>query len=217
MADTVAGLVTQVIEEGDFDATEAQVLVWLTRRQRTMVADSRCYRKTTNIGPTVANQSTYSVPADVVEILELLVGGVPYGSATHLDLAQGPRGYVVLDGDGGVAARTDSAAGVEQVALYPTPTTAGLAVTIYAVYRAPDLVSGSDATLVIPGEFSDALVAGAIATGLRRTEARADLAQPHEEEFMAGVEKLRRRVNRKHRKTGPARVRVAWGNRTIAS
>ena len=216
MADTVASLVAQVIEEGDFDADAPRALGWLNRRQRTMVADSRCYRKTTSIGPTVANQVAYTVPVDVVEILELTVDGIPYGSATHLDLAQGPRGYVILDGDGGVSARTDSSAGVEQVALYPTPTTAGGVISMYAVYRAPDLVSGTDSTLVIPQEFCEALVAGAIATGLRRTENRPDLAAPFEEEFAAGVEKLRRRVNRKHRKSGPARVRVAWGNRTVA-
>lgn len=212
MPDSVQQLVTDVREEGQFDATEAQVLNWLTRRHRKMVVRSRCFRKTVSLGSTGAGQRGYALPAEVVEILELRVAGAVYGNARHEDLAQGARGWLWLGGDGGVAARDDDEDGVEMIALYPTPTVAGDSIEIFAAVRPPDLVIGTDSTLRIPEDFTDQLVAGAIATGLRRLEHRPDLAQPYEQDFADGCEELRRQVQRKHRGSGPQQIRVVGLN-----
>lgn len=216
MADTVASLVQNVLTEGNFDATEAQVLQWLTRRQRQMCSRSRCYRKKLSIGPTVANQQGYSVPKEVVEIREVLVNGITYGTGRHSDLAQGAQGYIWLDGmylnGGGIATRDDDSSGATKLALYPIPTEAGLEVTLIAVCLPPDLVVGEDGTIKIPGDFLDALVAGAIATGLTRTEARPDLATAFETVFTNGCSELEMQTNRRFRGVGAAQIRVVGLN-----
>lgn len=216
MADTVASLVANVLTEGNFDATEPQVLQWLTRRQRTMCSRTRVYRKKLSIGPTVAEQQAYTVPKEVVEIREVLVNGITYGTGRHSDLAQGAQGYLWLDGlyldGGGISTREDDSTGTTKLALYPTPTEAGLEVTLIAVCLPPDLVVGEDSTIKVPGDFLDALVAGAIATGLTRIESRPDLAQPFETIFSAACTELETQVNRRFRGAGPAQIRVVGLN-----
>lgn len=217
MADTVASLVANVLTEGNFDATEPQILQWLTRRQRQMCARSRCFRKRLSIGPTVSEQQDYTVPTGVVEIREVLVNGVTYGTARHSDLAQGAQGYLWLGGiyqaiGGGVATRDDDATGATKLALFPVPTEAGLEVSLIAVCLPPDLVVGEDTTIKVPGDFLDALVAGAIATGLTRIESRPDLASTFESIFSNGCLELEKQVNRRFRGQGPAQIRVAGFN-----
>lgn len=212
MADTVQQLVDDVRVEGAFDVTPEQALRWLTRRHRKMVARARCYRKTVSIGPTVADQRDYALPEGVVQLFELTVDGVTYGNGRHADLAQGAQGYLLLSDSGGVVVAEEDEAGASEVALYPTPTTAGSEVLVRATFLPPDLDVADDSTLKIPGDFTDALVAGAIATGLRRVEHRSDLAQPHEQEFADACEELRRQVNRRYRGPGPAQIRVVGYN-----
>lgn len=212
MPDTVASLVANVLAEGNFDATEAQALQWLSRRQRQMCARSRCYRKKLSIGPTVSEQQDYAVPAEVVEIREVLVNGLTYGTGRHVDLAQGAQGWLWLDGlawnGGGIAMRDDDAEGTRKIALFPTPTEAGLEVVLIAVCLPPDLAVGQDTTIKVPLDFMDALVAGAIATGLRRIESRPDLAVPFETEFTNGCSELMMQTNRRFRGAGAAQIRV---------
>ena len=212
MADTVAQLVEQVLSEGELDAAKSQALRWLTVRQRQMCRRSRWLRKTITLGAVTGGVGTYTVPAEVVEILEVRLGGVVYGHARHVDPAEGAQGYVWLGGAGGIAGREDTSAGAQVLRLYPTPTASGAVLEIYAVCRPPDLAEGSDSTLVIPGEYCDALVAGAIATAYLRLENRPDLASPHETVFNDGCGELTQQSNRRFRGTGPAQIRVAGIN-----
>lgn len=217
MADTVAQLVEQVVTEAQFDCTNAQALRWLTVRQRQMCRRSKWYRKTLNIGPTVNKQASYSVPAEVVEILQVTVGGQVFGHMHHTDPPEGAKGWIWLGGEGGVAGREDSSTGEAQLRLYPIPETntsieTGVALEVWAVCRPPDLVEGQDSTLVIPGEYADALVSGAIATGMLRTESRPDLASAFEQIFDAACSELLQQSNRRFRGTGPAQIRVAGIN-----
>lgn len=214
MADTVSQLVSDVLTEGSFDADSSQALKWLNRRHRKMVARSRCYRKTTEIGPTVASQRDYAIPADVVEILEVTVAGMPAGRARHVDLALGALSYVILSGDGRVLAPEESATGAAEIGLYPSPDTAGQSIQMRAAFLPPDLATGDDTTLKIPQDFTETLVSGAIAWGLRVApgDFRADLAQSFEQEFNDGCEELRRQVARRYRATGPSQIRVQGVN-----
>lgn len=213
----VAQLVTNVMTEGSFDVTEAQALQWLSRRHQLMCTRTRCYRKRLTVGTTIAGQLDYLLPPEVSEIREVLVNGIPYGEGRHSDLAQGKLGYIWLDGlyayaGGGLYLHDYDANGETTIALYPTPTEGGQQIVVYAVCRPPDLQPGEDFGIKIPHEFLDALVAGAIATGLTRTEARADLAGPFEQTFSAGCAELLSQVNRRFRGSGAAQIRLSGVN-----
>lgn len=218
MAETVVGLIERVLEEGGFDAPNSRALEWLTVRQRQMCARSRCYRKTISLGVTVNGQSDYALPAEVLELREVLVGGTLFGPMRHTDPAQGAKGWLWLGGEGGIAGRDDNSAGEPMLRLYPTPAPntpqvePGAEITIYAVCRPPDLAEYNDATLKVPTEYVDALVSGAIATGMLRMEARPDLAQAHETIFAAACGELLQATNRRFRGSGPAQIRVAGIN-----
>lgn len=215
MSVTVAQLVANVLSEGSFDATEAQALQWLSRRQEQMCARTRCYRKEIAIGPTVAEQNSYAMPAEVVEVRELQVNGYPYGEGRHSDLAQGKLGYLWLSGlyypggMGGIYVRGYSSTGERVVSLYPTPTEASLPIAVFAVCYPPDLVAGQDGTLVIPSAYADGLVAGAIGTGMSRVERRADLAANFEAIYSAACSELEQQVDKELRGSGAAQIRVA--------
>lgn len=326
-------LVKSVLEDGGFDTTEAKVLDWLDQRHKLMCARSDCYRRKVPLGPTVAGQQSYPIPAEVQEIREVLVVtptssgvGVPYGAGRHSDLAQGALGYIWLGGiylraGGGIYTRDENAEGQDLLALYPIPSEAGLTISVLAVCRpevlqlSPSgLVAGGTATiryclttreltptelatfvgggglpvgvgteagvastvleyqlpgkawataavvkdatgayhslvtapeqgtiywrakwldaggaivaqtplgeepvkggggLRTPPEYDDALVAGAIATGLERLEGRADLAGTGEQKFAAACQELKGEVNRRFRRPGGAEIRVGGLN-----
>jgi hypothetical protein len=219
-------LIEAILGEGAFDASEQQALRWLDRRHKLMCSRSKCLRKTISLGATVAGQVAYPLPKEVQEIRELTVAappslgypagvGVPYGVGRTSDLAQGALSYIWLGGiylaaGGGIFTRDMSAAGEDLVALFPTPTEGGLAITLKTVCRPATLVLGGN--VATPPEYDDALVAGAIATGLARLEARPDLAVPNESLFAAACTELTREVNARYRGAGPARIRVMGFN-----
>jgi hypothetical protein len=206
------GLVDQVKTEAQFDVTDTAALAWLDRRHKKMVVRARALRKTVSIGPSVASQRDYALPSDLVEVLEVSVDGLPYGRATHTDLSYGAQGWLMLDGIGGVVASEETASGDAEIALYPTPTQAGLTVTVRGVFRPSDLLVGTDSTIKVPDEFLDSLVSGAIATGLQRQEYRPDLAQSFEQDFSDACEEWRRQVRRRYRGAGPTTIRIQGVN-----
>lgn len=157
MSRTVAELVQSVLTEGSFDVTEGQALSWLSARHERMCARTKCYRRKIQVGPTVAEQQSYPLPPEVVEIRELQVAsskstppglGVPYGAGRHVDLAQGALHYIWLGGlylavGGGIYVRDESSEGQDLVALFPVPTESGLAITVFAVCRPDPLTLGT--------------------------------------------------------------------------
>jgi hypothetical protein len=212
MAETVQQLVTDVIEEGQFDVSPARALRALNLRHRKMVVRSRCWRKTVSIGPTVAGQRGYAVPEEVIDIAEVTVNGQLYGNARHDDFVRGANGFLTLSGPGGVMARDDDEGGVELLGLIPTPEEAGLEILVLGPCRPADLDLEDDTTLKIPEDFIEQLVDGAIALLMRRMESRADLAQTFEQTFSDACEELRRQVERKYRGSGPQQIRVQGFN-----
>jgi len=210
---TVQSLIDQVKTEAQFDVTDAQALAWLDRRQKKMAVRARAYRKTATIaGGTVANQRDYPLPSDLVEVLEVTVGGLPYGRATHADLSYGAQGWVELSGIGGVVSSEEDSSGGPEIALYPTPTTAAQAILVRGIFRPASLVVGTDSTIVVPDEYLDSLVSGAIATGLSRQENRPDLAQGFEQDYENACEEWRRQVRRRYRGAGPTPIRIQGVN-----
>jgi len=211
--EAVQQLVNAVIEDADFDATPAQALRWLNTRQKLMCERTLCYRKTLSLGNTVEGQDVYSLPAGVVRLLQVTVGDVTYEQATHRDFSALAHGFEWLVGEpgvsGGVAAREDSPAGTTQLRVFPVPGETPLPIAVYAAMVTPDLVIGQDSTLVIPPQFYDGLVDGAIATGSGRGEARTDLAAQFEEKFTAACQELKLATRVKFRRSGPTQIRVS--------
>ncbi len=205
---TVQQLVTAVIEDGNFDVSEDRALAWLDARHALMVVRARSLRVSEEIGPTVVDQQTYDLPSDVVQIFSVTVDGVPQGNLANEDLPNANRGFLLLSGDGQAIAPSEDSDGDGMVALVPVPSTAGLSVVLRAARRPPALVIGDESTLRIPTEFCDALIAGAIATGLLRSEQRPDLAANFEQIFGGGAEEFRVQTARKYRGAGPAQIRV---------
>ena len=219
MAETVSQLVDDVITEGGFDVDTTRALRWLNRRWRFMVSEARAYRKTVTVATTSAGAAFY--PFSPVEAYSFEVAGVPFGKARRPDIYGYSQGTLVwtsasgLNG-GGLIVTDASSAGARGITLIPTPTTDGDAITSFAALLPPDLTSDStgDALLaaVLEGDFADELVAGAVATGMQRSEARPDLGATFEAQFQSGVERLRLRERRRLRGPGPAQIRILGVN-----
>lgn len=211
---TVEQLVASVKEDGQLDASEAQVLRWLNTRHRQLCARTKCYRRTVDLGALPEGQSSIAVPPGVVEILQVQVGDQVYGHARHQDFQEGERGFIWLGGgEGGIAGREDSETGQQRLRIFPALSPGidpepGAHVVIYAAMQPPPLVAGQDSSIKVPDDYFDALVSGALATAMLRVEARQDLAASHEEIFTTACGELLRETNRKYRGVGPARIRI---------
>lgn len=208
----VADLVTDVIDDGNFDVDSTRALRWLNGRHRAMVVKARSLNKTVEIGPSQVDVAEYPLPADVIQIRQVVLNGKPIGQITAEDRAAGQAGWLTLSGAGVALAPAEDASGGKEVAIYPAPDLAGLSILLRAACRPGELVLGDDSTLVVPTEFHDGLVAGAIATGLLRTEQRPDLAANHEGVYQAHSEEYRLQTARLYRGAGPAFIRIAGIN-----
>lgn len=209
MAERVPALVAAVLAEGGFDVPSSTALTWLTAAHRLIVKRSSCYRRRISLGTTVAAQSAYPLPAEVVEVREVLVAGVPYGTGQHSDIAASAQSWLFIQGLGGVTADDSSASGESELALVPAPIEGGASIEIYAVCRAPALSESDDSTLKIPPEYDEALMWGAIGRGLAGIEHRGDLAAEALARFQAGSTELRAEIRRRYR---PRSARVQGYN-----
>lgn len=213
MAVRVPALIARVLSEGGFDVDEATALRWLDVSHRLMVKRARSYRKRIALGTTEANVMTYGAGLldEVIEVIEVLVGGVPYGHGRHSDIAAGQQGWLLMNGPGGVAVEDESSAGGYELTLVAgyagvaaVPT--GAPIEVYAICRAPALSASDDTTLKIPPEYDSALVRGAIAEGNSFLEERLDLAGTFRAEFDASCTELGSEVRRRN---APRQARVS--------
>ena len=199
----VAAMVDAVMNEGNFDITEAQALRWLTRAHRRMCSRANCIRRRIDIGP-ADDRDSYDLPAEVVQLREVLVGGEPYGTGIHADVAVGQ--YLLIDGPG-VTAEDATPGGAAQLVLIPAPAP-GVSIQVFAYCRAEPLVVGDDTTLGIPEEFDQDVIAGAVAWGLQFEAMRPDLAPEFWTQFNEGCTELLKSTRRRFRGPGPTQIRV---------
>jgi hypothetical protein len=207
--DTVQTLLNEAVAAEGFDATQAQLLLWLNRRHKEMVAEARAYRDKVSIGPTVAGTGFYAV-TDVVETYAVEVNGVPFSKARRPDIysfAQDTMFWVGPDGAGFVVEDVN-ASSVQGFTILPEPTESGLTIEVVAAVLPPTLVAGDAASaLKVDADCYDGLISGVIATGLLRA-GNANAAASHEAIYAGVTEKLRRRVKRRLNTTGPAQIRI---------
>lgn len=209
MADDVTQLVSDILDEGGFEASQDQALRWLNRRHRQMVSRALGYRKTVVVGTTVLNQQDYAVPTGLIAAIGIDVDGVTYDRLSLRDMAAGARGYLLLSGDGVGTASTADDTGAEFMRLYPAPDTAGKTISLFGAFMPPDLTLGGQ--VLVDLDMVDPLVDGAIATGLTR-EGRDDAAVPKEQRFVTACEEYRVRVKERLRTKGPGQIRLMGRN-----
>lgn len=197
-------LVNQLKQQG-FDNTDAEILTWADERQKEMVAAARARRKLVSIGPTVADQPDYALPASIAHIFEVAVSDAPYSGTIHTDIAAADQSELVWVGNGLWSVGEDSA-GVRKVWLIPAPSEAGQTIVLYAAIKADTLTLGGD--VYIDDEFVRYLRYGALATGWDLNAEDGNTSDRYEARFEQGVERYRRWVARRFRGSGPAQIRV---------
>lgn len=196
-----------------FDADQSKLLRSLDGAHKLAVARSRSYRGRVTVSA-VTGASEYPMPTTVLATRYVMVGGYVWVHADETDIPALIAGDETVVGTGGVFASGVNGSGVEQIQLYPPPTDTTETVEVVGALRAPTLtvngVAGATVTsgLLVPDEFSDALVEGASPAWYRR-DGRPDLAGDAQQFFDSRVEELRRQVRRRF-DTGPRRVRIQW-------
>ena len=214
-------LIAAVRDQGGFDKTslatsETVILSWLNARYRELVAESGFVKGVRNLGPTVAGQKEYALPDSVVRVTRLRVGSLrPFAPMLLDDLWELHAGHATLEsGTDGAFAGSWDAEGVESVMIYPEPSEEAdqplgvdEAIEAVCVVLPSPLVAGGTGP-VVPDDFHEAIVDGAIAMGLLRDDGSAALAQPFEERFQAAIVRLKKRATARVGK-GPVQARVS--------
>jgi hypothetical protein len=197
VARTTTQLRDLVALEGGFDATlwNAAIVGWLDDRHKQLVAEAKWkYADDYSLGTTTANVAVYTVVDDLVQVAWLEVGGVRYErtSSSHIDRLHDVTEYSVPSDQGWFAEGSSATGAVKQVRLYPTPTVSGTAITA-KVSLVPADLDTSSVNPVVPEDFEETLIAGALAVGEARVNKRPDMAQFHEQAFQDGIARLRKR------------------------
>lgn len=182
-----------------FDISSATALAYINERHRRMVTEAMWRAATSDISTTTAGQANYDLPANVVDVKRVRIdhptNGVriydPVGIEALWDI---DRGQGTLVGQG-VFAEDWTSSGTAQIRLYPVPDTTGLAIKGLVALLPGDLAAGAGQSPIVPAEFHPAILDGTIADGYREQESNPQLAERHEQLFIEGVEKLRRRKN----------------------
>lgn len=187
------------------DASRATVLAVLNEAYAAQCADSRWFRTEATIGPTVVGTAEYTIPAAIVEMYAVSIGGYTYepiGEDVMRRLKAGSQ--TVTTGRGGVYSQGADASGNATITLHPTPTTAGAAILVYAATQPTALTDSSGSNPITPVDTHSSLIDGTAAILLSRIDERPDLAGPYEQRFAQWTEKLRRRRNS-----------IAWGAQPV--
>ena len=194
-------MVSAVKTQAAFDTsgsnvTDATVLSWLNFKYRDFCVQAGWFKEIIEIGPTVANVATYTIPAAVSEIKAMQIGGQPEAlrvSVEQMWALRSASAWLTEPVNGAYAPSFD-AAGAQAVGIFPTPTAAGTSLQALVISMPADLTTSPDTTPVIPLDFHEQIVNGAIAMGYLRTDARADLAAPYDAMFEAALQRLKRRA-----------------------
>jgi hypothetical protein len=210
---TFDDITLRVRTQGGFDTSTSNIAVadvqgWIQERYKALVAESRWRKAEITIGTAVSGDPTYLLPTTVVDLEGLAIAGVPYDPVGVDQLWRLRNNQLALErGSNGVFGLEPLADGTQQVSLYPTPGSDqnGQAIIGLAALFPDPLVSG--ASPIVPDDSHEALVWGAIATGLATIEERLDSAGYFETQFATAIEKLKRRTNSRVN-TGPTQILI---------
>lgn len=211
---TFESLVDRLVSLFDVSQTRA-VDVANERLQRMCAAAENIKALRTNLGPTVANQASYALAVDIVQVYRVRVaytsGTVTFAGSGSLDdiwdledgnarVEDGTNFYVIepdADGTGTTG----------NLRLYPTPTVSGAAISAIVAVIPAALTYGSATALPIPLDVHEHLLAGCKAE-LSDEDERQDNSAKWESVFEAGVKRLEKRENSRGKGTDRHRMGV---------
>jgi hypothetical protein len=203
---TLAQLRSRVKGTASFADDDPVVDQVLNDKHRQMVVESGWDRRIIQVGTTVVDQAEYDLDAGVVDVIELTVDDGPYTGTDVDSLFRLRKGLSRLTGSGGVYADFYEADGTQQLALYPTPDEAGLAIEALVSWSPTDLTDNDYP--VVPRDFHQNIADGTIAELLRQhQDGDPTEAAVLEQRFVEAIEKLRRRRNSRAR-SGPVQMQV---------
>lgn len=183
-----------------FDVSATQAGIVLNRSIKRLATASKWIREEREFGPAVAGQDTYPIPADIVDIHELIIAGEPSQRASTEDVFRLKAGSVSLRGGPPwtVFCQRSDATGTKLLGIFPAPAVneqvAPGASLLALCSVSPADIQGSNVP-PFPDDFEDTLLAGAKATLYRDLDENPDEGDIYEQRFDAGAEKLRRRAN----------------------
>jgi hypothetical protein len=189
----------------DVDSTTADG--WANESYKQAAADAKWFVETVSLGSTVAGQASYLIPAGVIQLDSLFVGGVEYSRVGEFDLTDVASSNAFLSSPGGIYAQSYSTSGEDQITLFPTPDANGKAVTGKGVFIPPSLTTG--ASPVFPEDLHPLVLEGALQIAYEREDERPDMAAAHAAKYQDGIRRLRARRLSRVRGRGPYRARIA--------
>jgi len=195
---TKAQLRSRVKDQATFAEDDAVVDQWVNEKHKQLVTQSGWSTAIVTIGNTVAAQAAYDLDPNIADLAKLRVGSAPYRQVGLDQIWDLQNADSILTGfGGGVFAPSYKADGTQQVTIFPTPDTSGVAITALASLTPADLgdVSGDSEYPVAPEDLHEAIADGAIALGFRLRSENAPEAAEFENRFQAAIELLRRRKN----------------------
>jgi hypothetical protein len=187
------------VQAGGVDVSSADALTLLNSVYQAAVAGGRWLVSEFSLGNTVAGTATVSLPANVVEVDGLKVGGAPYRrvgtrESWQLTYATGPDALYLSPGIPGVFAPDFDSAGAQLVSLWPVPTSV-VAVTALAVLEPTALTGAGGNNTVLPADLDPRLVDAAINLGKARVNGDLQAGQAAQQQQDDLSQALQRRRN----------------------
>jgi hypothetical protein len=210
----VNAIIDAIVAEGGFDTDSTDtsrtvILGWVQTRYDQALSSSRYRKQAVALGPTVAGQAQYAIPAYVLEIRKLRVAASkPWKRGTTEDLWNLQAGAATAYNVAGVYAPNFETDADQVVELWPVPGKSGDAIDALCEVTDPTQLTDTAMAPAVPADLHRPLfVKGGIAEGLTTVEKRPDLAAPFEGEFAGAAKELKRRANSRVGK-GPWQARV---------
>lgn len=189
-------IVSEVQAAGiDLDSAATRISRWLNNLCRDLAAFSGWIKGTPELATTVANQDTYTVPDNVVRVLEVRGGGatyVPVGIKTAWDL-KAAVGVFPSGSENYFAEQYDDSGQTKQIVLYPAPSQSGLSIEGFCTLYPGAITQAQEPPF--PREYDMALIHGCIGIGLRFGDEDHASAEQHKAIYESEREKLRRQAN----------------------
>lgn len=197
-------MVTAVKNQGGFDTsganvTDATILSWLNAKYYELCARTKFTKALVEIGPTVLGNPDYTLLTTITELTKLRVGTSKPALRVSLDEMwelQGGTSFLPAGKTHAYAPSFEPVGGDlgQRVTIYPTPTSSGEEITALAVVLPSPITTSPDSTPLVPVDFHEAIVAGALAVGLERTDGRFDVSAGFNAQFESAVALLKRRA-----------------------
>lgn len=207
----LTALTTRLNEFAGFDLSDSEAALLLNEGRREAARRSRYPRKVKEIGPTVAEQEAYSLPADFLLPESLAVAARPWESSDLETVRQYKQGELILLPYGVWYERPDEE-GVRKLYLYPAPGEAGLAVELEYVYQPVDLVNDGDEPSEFPEFWHPNLRFFAAQVYYETIEDNADLAEVFKGRADTAIGDLIRYDNERSTGNGIFQVRISGVN-----